>query len=138
MVVSAVWTSLASAVALTSCASPASTTSTTATPMAMSHDRQLTPEQQIRQALNRLTFGPRPGEVARVSSIGVDRWIEMQLNPASIPDTLADRVLATLETQRKSVVELLADHPDPQEVQQRLLQQRTAASVMPVAHSSCR
>jgi len=26
-------------------------------------------------ALNRLTFGPRPGEVQRVTQIGVDKWI---------------------------------------------------------------
>lgn len=30
-------------------------------------------------ALNRLAFGPRPGDVDRVLSIGVDRWIEQQL-----------------------------------------------------------
>ena len=31
--------------------------------------------------LNRLAFGPRPGDVDRVLAVGVDRWIEQQLNP---------------------------------------------------------
>src|SRR5688572_11844919 len=30
--------------------------------------------------LNRLTFGPRPGDVERVLATGIDRWIEQQLS----------------------------------------------------------
>src|ERR1700691_706664 len=37
-------------------------------------------------ALNRLTFGPRPGEVNKVLAKGVDSWIEDQLHPESIDD----------------------------------------------------
>jgi Protein of unknown function (DUF1800) len=37
-------------------------------------------------ALNRLTFGPRPGEVDKVLAKGVDSWIEDQLHPESIED----------------------------------------------------
>ena len=33
------------------------------------------------QALNRLTFGPRPGDVQQVTAMGVDRWIDLQLHP---------------------------------------------------------
>ncbi|MEP6496040.1 MAG: DUF1800 domain-containing protein, partial [bacterium] len=119
---------------LASCASPASQMTPNAAPMSAARDRQLTRDEQVRQVLNRLTFGPRPGDVARVSSLGVEKWIDMQLQPASISDTL-DRVLGTMETQRKTVVELLADHPDPQEIQQRLNQQRTAAGAALVAYS---
>ncbi len=46
-------------------------------------------------ALNRLTFGPRPGDVERVRDIGLARWIEQQLAPASIDDpALASRLPA--------------------------------------------
>jgi uncharacterized protein (DUF1800 family) len=83
-----------------------------------------------------LTFGARPGDVERVESLGVDRWIEMQLDPKSIPDTLAERVLAGMETQRERPFELLADHPDPQEIQQRINQRRAAANVVAVANTS--
>jgi uncharacterized protein (DUF1800 family) len=37
-------------------------------------------------ALNRLTFGPRPGEVDKVLAKGVNSWIEDQLHPESIDD----------------------------------------------------
>jgi uncharacterized protein (DUF1800 family) len=36
--------------------------------------------------LNRLTFGPRPGDVERVLDMGIDRWIDEQLRPESIVD----------------------------------------------------
>jgi uncharacterized protein (DUF1800 family) len=37
-------------------------------------------------ALNRLAFGPRPGDVDRVARQGVMRWIEAQLAPQRLPD----------------------------------------------------
>ena len=42
-------------------------------------------------ALNRLTYGPRPGDVDRVVALGVDRWIEQQLRP----ETMANERLET-------------------------------------------
>jgi uncharacterized protein (DUF1800 family) len=55
--------------------------------------------------LNRLAFGPRPGEVARVQSLGVDRWIDEQLHPELIDDRAfavrrSDRPIADLSAQR--------------------------------------
>ena len=41
--------------------------------------REQTADQQVAQVLNRLTFGAKPGDVARVREIGVDRWIDWQL-----------------------------------------------------------
>ena len=45
-------------------------------------------------ALNRLAFGPRPGDFEHVRAIGVDAYIHQQLNPESIaiPTSLVDRV----------------------------------------------
>ena len=48
-------------------------------------------------ALNRLTFGPRPGDVERVLATGVDRWIEQQLHPQATPDPRLDSALADLD-----------------------------------------
>src|SRR4051794_13843530 len=42
------------------------------------------------RALSRLTFGPRPDELARVAAIGLDAWIDEQLAPAQLPDRDAD------------------------------------------------
>jgi uncharacterized protein (DUF1800 family) len=57
--------------------------------------RELSPAEQGEQALNRLTFGPRPGDSALVARDGVDRWIERQLYPEAIPDSALNGVLAT-------------------------------------------
>src|SRR5580704_14286933 len=43
-------------------------------------------QQRVLHALNRLTFGPRPGDFAAVQAMGLSKWFEQQLNPATIPD----------------------------------------------------
>jgi uncharacterized protein (DUF1800 family) len=69
-------------------------------------------------ALNRLTFGPRPGDVQQVMAIGVDRWIDLQLHPENISDKDVDARLAPLHTLRMSTKEILEDFPDGQMVKQ--------------------
>src|SRR5438552_13461273 len=58
----------------------------------------LTADERVRHVLNRLAFGPRPGDEAAVRSIGVDRWIARQLEPDSIDDGDGDSVLARFPT----------------------------------------
>ncbi|HKS06232.1 MAG TPA: DUF1800 domain-containing protein [Gemmatimonadaceae bacterium] len=58
--------------------------------------RELTPAEQVSHAVARLTFGARPGDLARVSAIGVDKWIEQQLRPESISDRDAEHALRGL------------------------------------------
>ena len=57
-----------------------------------------TTEQAVLHALNRLTFGPRPGDVERVRSIGLQAWIDQQLAPSRIDDRELVARLARLET----------------------------------------
>ena len=45
-----------------------------------------TVDPKVLHIINRLSFGPSPGEVQRVESIGVDRYIQEQLSPDSIPE----------------------------------------------------
>jgi uncharacterized protein (DUF1800 family) len=40
--------------------------------------------------LNRLTYGPRPGDREELASLGAEGWIERQLSPGSIDDTACD------------------------------------------------
>jgi uncharacterized protein (DUF1800 family) len=51
---------------------------------------------KILQAINRLSFGPRPGEVARVESIGLQAYIQEQLYPEkiSLPSNLSNKLVA--------------------------------------------
>src|SRR5213080_4032770 len=53
---------------------------------------QLSPRDSALHALNRLAYGPRPGEVDRVAAAGVMQWIDRQLSPDKIDDAaLAER-----------------------------------------------
>src|SRR5712671_6663454 len=54
----------------------------------------LTPDQRILHALNRLGYGPRPGDVERVRRIGLAAYIERQFDPRSIPDPAVEQALA--------------------------------------------
>lgn len=60
----------------------------------------LSQEQRVLHALNRLAFGPRPGDVERVRRIGLSRWIERQLSPEQIDDTAVDEQIARLQMLR--------------------------------------
>lgn len=53
--------------------------------------RELAADQQIIQALNRLTFGPRPGDVQNVRAMGLDKWIDLQLHPERINNSSFDQ-----------------------------------------------
>jgi uncharacterized protein (DUF1800 family) len=50
--------------------------------------------QRAEHALNRLSFGARPGDVERVLHVGVDRWIEQQLHPERIDDRAVEARVA--------------------------------------------
>ena len=69
-------------------------------------------------ALNRLTFGPRPGDVQRVMAIGVDKWIDLQLHPDKIDDSALNARLEPFRTLRMNAKELAEDFPDGQEINQ--------------------
>jgi uncharacterized protein (DUF1800 family) len=55
-------------------------------------------EAAVAHALNRLAFGPRPGDVAHVRELGLARWIDRQLEPARTANGPLDARLARLQT----------------------------------------
>ena len=68
----------------------------------------MTERQRALHALNRLGFGPRPGDVDRVLEMGVDKWIAQQLEPEGIADTAVDQRLktyATLQMSNRDIVQ---------------------------------
>jgi uncharacterized protein (DUF1800 family) len=69
-------------------------------------------------ALNRLTFGARPGEVQQVMAMGVDAWIDLQLHPEKIPDTAMESRLAPFRTLRMSSKEITENFPDNEVIKQ--------------------
>lgn len=52
--------------------------------------------------LNRLAFGPRPGDVEEVQRIGVRAYIEAQLRPDAIDDSALEAKVASLDLLRAS------------------------------------
>lgn len=72
---------------------------------------QASERQRAVQALNRLTFGARPGDVDRVISLGVNKWIDQQLHPESINDDTLDARLAPFRTLRMTARELVENFP---------------------------
>ncbi len=71
-------------------------------------------EKRAAHALNRLAFGPRPGDIERVSQIGVDQYIREQLEPKSIPEPPAlARQITALSTLHMTPVELFAEFQLP-------------------------
>ncbi|HKD04163.1 MAG TPA: DUF1800 domain-containing protein [Terriglobales bacterium] len=65
-------------------------------------------------ALNRLTFGPRPGDLESVMQLGVDKWIDGQLHPEKIDDHALDARLAPYRTLRMDTREMAENFPPPQ------------------------
>ncbi|HEY7368487.1 MAG TPA: DUF1800 family protein, partial [Thermoanaerobaculia bacterium] len=59
-----------------------------------------------RHVLNRLAYGPRPGEAEAVAAQGIERWIALQLAPEKIDDSAVRARIAGFETLRLSDREL--------------------------------
>ena len=57
---------------------------------------QVQGDKRIAHVLNRMGFGARPNDIAAVRQIGLDKWIDAQLNPESINDSKVDSELAKL------------------------------------------
>jgi uncharacterized protein (DUF1800 family) len=75
--------------------------------------KPLTEEQKIVHVLNRLGFGARPGDVERVKSVGLQKYIDQQLNGASIDDSVAENKVKRLEIFEMSTAEVFAKYPNP-------------------------
>ncbi|HEY2081475.1 MAG TPA: DUF1800 domain-containing protein [Verrucomicrobiae bacterium] len=73
----------------------------------------LTDDEAILQALNRLGFGPRPGDVERVKEMGLQKWIYAQLHPDLIDDSALDARLNRFPTLKMSSAKLLDEFPEP-------------------------
>src|SRR5260370_42525472 len=78
----------------------------------------------IVHALNRLAYGPRPGDVDRVRQVGLLRWIEQQLEPEHVPDPALRPRLAALKTVGLTTHELMKGYEIPPAAQLELAKQR--------------
>jgi uncharacterized protein (DUF1800 family) len=81
-----------------------------------SFNQKLSPDQQIVHALNRLTFGPRPGDVEEVRRVGLNKWIELQLHPDQIPENpILESKLKPLAALGMSMADVVREYTPPQQ-----------------------
>jgi uncharacterized protein (DUF1800 family) len=73
--------------------------------------KQVQGDDRILHALDRLTFGPRPGQLEEVKAIGLDAWIAQQLHPATIDDFALEERLAKYPAMRLSEEDLTKKFP---------------------------
>jgi len=76
---------------------------------------QISADQKIIHALNRLTFGARPEDIETVKEMGVKKWIDRQLHPDRITENpVLESKLAPLDTLRMTSAEMARIYPPPQ------------------------
>src|SRR6266446_367224 len=76
--------------------------------------------QDVVHLLNRIGFGPRPGEIEQIQGIGRDKYLEQQLHPDQINDIATDGRLAAVPSIHMSAPELVEKFPQPAQPAGRL------------------
>lgn len=70
-------------------------------------------------ALNRLTFGPRPGDIQHIQAVGIKKWIGLQLHPQRVPENpVLESKLRPLDSLNMSTAQMLQNYPSPQLVKE--------------------
>jgi uncharacterized protein (DUF1800 family) len=80
---------------------------------------ELSADEAILHALNRLAYGPRPGDLERVRQMGLAKWIDQQLNPNSIDDKALEARLENYPTLRMSSAKLMEEYPQPKQAEKQ-------------------
>jgi len=70
-------------------------------------------DERIVHVLNRMGYGPRPGDVDRVRETGIYRYIVNQLHPERISDAACEKRLEALELYDLTAAELQEAFPPP-------------------------
>ena len=74
----------------------------------------LTENQKVIHLLNRIGYGPRQGDVERVKRMGIDKYIDLQLNPERLDDPAIEAKLANYPSLRMTATEIQEKYPPPQ------------------------
>ena len=77
-------------------------------------EQRLSSDRLIIHALNRFTFGPRPGDLEAVRRVGLTKWMELQLHPDQITENpVLEERLRPLESLRLPLREVVPKYtPD--------------------------
>src|SRR6516162_5105718 len=94
---------------------------------------ELSADEAIEHALNRLAYGPRPGAAEHIRQMGLAKWIDQQLNPKSIDDSAVEARLSGYPTLRMSTAQLLAEYPNPKQAGKSAAQPKQELTPVEVA-----
>lgn len=75
------------------------------------HPTPLTPDEKVLHVLNRFTYGPRPGDLERVRTMGLNAWFQQQLNPRSIKDDALEARLESYPAMQLPLAKLMEAYP---------------------------
>src|SRR5437763_7961866 len=106
------------------------------TVIARSDVRELPADQQIIQALSRLTFGARPGDVQQVRAVGLDNWIELQLHPDRINDDAMNAFVSRYAALNQNQNDLLKQYAEQQRERREIKRDRADSTKAMTADDS--
>src|SRR5512134_1872819 len=85
-------------------------------------------ERAVAHVLNRLAFGPRPGDIDRIARTGLAAWIDAQLQPQRIANDDVERRLAALTTLTLDAETIAREYVAPARQERRRRQQANPQS----------
>lgn len=89
--------------------------STANPPQYVAFSKLLPTAERPHHALERLTFGPRPGDEEQLQRVGLDKWLDAELHPERVPENpQLERRLAPLESLEMSIHDTYVHYPPPQ------------------------
>ena len=80
----------------------------------------LTSDEKLLQVLNRFTYGPRPGDLEHIRTIGLQAWFNEQLSPQKIDDSALDKRLADYPAMQLSLKDLMQRFPNQQVIRRTI------------------
>jgi uncharacterized protein (DUF1800 family) len=86
----------------------------------------LSADEKMLQVLNRLGYGPRPGDLLEIKRVGLEKYIDQQLQPQSLEDRGVESRLAGLKTLQMNSRELAQAYPLQQAIQAAQQRQQAA------------
>ena len=87
----------------------------------------------IAHVMNRIGYGPRPGDIEKVRQIGVSKYVDQQLHPERIKDEALEAMLEPLETLRMSTAEIAREYVIPAQQLKRQRKQQAQRQAEPEA-----
>lgn len=101
-------------------------------------DTKLSRDQQVLHVLNRVAYGPRPGDIEQVRRVGVKAWLLQQLDPASLPENrLLEERLSGMTTQHLPTWRLIENNmPPPMQINPSMMATMNLSQALPADRMS--